>query len=201
MDKIKIWDDNPSEKQLREISDRLKNGELAIMPTDSVYAIVCDALNPKAVSKICSLKRINPDKNVLAIICPDISTARDYAIFGDSGYKILKDFTPGPYTFIFRISRNLPRAFKGRKEVGIRIPDLNTPRLVSQHLGSPLMTTSIEFDEDDYGLNTGLIAENYDGKVDFMVEGEEGELELTTIVDCKDDEPVVLRHGKGELLK
>ncbi|MDE5807370.1 MAG: threonylcarbamoyl-AMP synthase [Muribaculaceae bacterium] len=197
MKTIKIWSDSPSDRQLNEISEALAAGETMIFPTDTLYAIGCDALNVKAIEKICRLKGINPEKSNLSIICKDISMASEYCRIDDAGFRLLRDYTPGPFTFLFKASSSLPKAFKGRKVVGIRIPDNNTDREIASYLGHPVLTTSIEYEDSDYGINPDLIAEGYEGKVDFIIEGEEGDLEPSTIIDCTGKEPVIVRQGKG----
>ena len=199
MDKIKIWNDEPSAKQLDEIASRLEEGELVVIPTDTLYGITCDALNPKAIDKLCRLKGINPDKTNLSIICTDIAMASEYARFNNSDYRLLKENVPGAFTFLFKTASTLPKAFKGRKTVGVRIPDCNLARLLAGRLGHPLLTTSIEYEDEDYGTNPDLIAEAYEGKASMMVIGEEGNLVASTIVDCLGDEPIIVREGKGEL--
>lgn len=200
MDTIKIWNDDPSEKQLDEIAALLEEGELVIIPTDTLYGITCDALNPKAIDKLCRLKGIKPDKTNLSIICDDISMAAEYARFNNADYRLLKENVPGAFTFLFKSSSTLPKAFKGRKTVGIRIPDCKLARDLATRLGHPLLTTSIEYEDDDYGRSPDLIAETYDGKASLMVVGEEGGLISSTIVDCLGEEPVIIREGKGELI-
>ncbi len=194
---IKIWSDEPSDRQLTEICAFLEAGEIMIMPTDTIYAIACDALNPKAIERLCRLKGINPEKTNLSIICSDISMASEYARFDNKDFRLLRDYTPGPYTFLFRSAPTLPKAFKGRKVVGIRIPDLSLCREIVERLGHPLLTTSIEYQDSDYAINPGLIAEAYDNSVDLLIEGEEGGTEPSTIIDCTGSEPVVVREGKG----
>ena len=175
METVKIWNDRPSDAQVREIAEELEAGNLVILPTDSVYAIVCDALNQKAIAELCRLKGINPEKNHLSVICSDISMASEYAHIDDAGYRLLKEYTPGPFTFLFRAGRNLPKAFKGRKMVGIRIPDLATPRDVVKALGHPVLSTSIEFEDSDYAREPELIAERYAASgVSLMVDGGDG---------------------------
>lgn len=200
MKKIKIWNDSPSEKQIDEIVDEIKDGRLVILPTDSLYGITCDALNSKAISKLCTLKKINPDKTHLSILCSDISMAADYARIDDRAFKLLKENTPGPVTFIFKALSSLPRAFKGRKIVGVRIPDCNTTLEVIRKLNSPLLTTSIEFEDDDFARNPELIAENYDSKVELIVLGEDGDSIPSTIVDCTSDYLEIIRQGKTEII-
>ncbi len=199
MKSIKIWNDAPSDKQAEQIAERLKAGEIWIIPTDSVYGIMCDALNQKAVREVCDLKGINPEKNHLSIICTDISMAAEYARIGDRTYALMRDNTPGPITFICKAQSNLPKEFKKRKTVGIRIPDNLTSRMVCEKLGNPLLTTSIEFEDEDYARNPELILEAYNGKVDGVVMGEDGGTELTTVIDCTEDSLNIIRDGMKDI--
>ena len=199
MNTIKIWNDSASERQLKDICQRLEAGEIAIVPTDTMYAIVGDALNSKTVDRICRLKGINPDKTNLSIICSDISMAAEYARIDNRDFKLLKNNTPGPFTFLFKSSSSLPKAFKGRKMVGIRIPDNQFDRDLVERLGHPLITTSIEYDDEDYAVNPELIAERYYNQVDLMIEGPDGTTDVSTIVDCTGDDPEITRQGKGEI--
>ena len=199
MKSIKIWNDFPSDKQTEQIAGFLKSGEIWILPTDSLYGIMCDALNAKAVKQVCELKGINPDKNNLSIICSDISMAAEYARIGDRTFELMRDNTPGPFTFICKAQSNLPKEFKKRKSVGIRIPDCRTTREIAAKLGNPLLTTSIEFEDSDYARNPELILEAYNGKADGIAMGEDGLYEPTTIIDCIDDTPAIERQGIGEL--
>lgn len=199
MERIKIWNNEASGRQLREISQRLENGEIGIIPTDTMYAIVGNALDSKAVERICRIKGINPDKTNLSIICSDISMASEYAKIDNTGFRLLKDNCPGPFTWLFRSVSKLPKAFKGRKTVGIRIPDLEFCRQLAATLGKPLITTSIQFSDEDYAVNPELIGENYEGTTDFIIEGETGLLSESTIVDCTTSEPEIIRQGAGNL--
>lgn len=199
MNILKIWGDEASERQLSDICQRLEGGEIAVIPTDTTYAIVGDALNSKAVERICKLKGINPDKTNLSIICKDISMAAEYARIDNRGFKLLKEHCPGPFTFIFKSASTLPKAFKGRKMVGIRIPDCQFDRDLAATLGHPLITTSIQYEDEDYAVNPELIGEAYYNKVDMMIEGRDGSTDVSTIVDCTGDEPVITRQGIGEL--
>lgn len=199
MEKIKIWNDNPSEKQIEEICRYIEDSGLVIIPTDTIYAITCNALDTKAIERLCRLKNINPEKTNLSIICDGIAMASEYARIDNTAFRILKDNVPGPFTFLFKTGSSLPRAFKGRKIVGIRIPANELCLSVVRHLGFPLLTTSIDFQDKDYGHNPELIEEYYSGKVDLMVAGEDGGLVPSTIVDLTSGEPVIEREGKGIL--
>lgn len=199
MRQIKIWNRTPSDRQLDDICKYLSDGEVIIWPTDTLYAFACDALNPKAIEKLCQLKGINPEKTNLSIVCHDISQAAEYARIENTGFQILKANTPGPFTFLLKASSKLPKAFKGRKIVGIRIPDNEISLQIVERLGNPVMTSSINFKDEDYAVNPDLIMEEYDGRVPMMVVDEEGGTVPSTIVDLTQEDPGVLREGLGEL--
>ena len=200
MKTIKIWNGNISDRQLNEIAARLDAGELVILPTDTAYAVTCDALNIKSIDRICRMKGINPDKTNLSILCSDISMAAEYCRISNSHFRMLKENTPGPFTFIFRSASSLPKAFKGRKTVGIRIPDNRLTLAVVERFGRPLLTTTIEYADEDYAVNPELISESYEGRADMMVEGGNGSTDVSTIVYCTENTPEITREGLGELL-
>lgn len=193
MQTIKIRNNSPSERQLEEICKFIEEGKTVIIPTDTLYGIACDALNTKAINTICRIKGINPEKTNLSIICSDISMASEYARIDNYAFKLLKEETPGPITFLFKTVSSLPKAFKGRKTVGIRIPDNKICHDVVERLGHPIMTTSIEYQDDDYAKEPGLIAENYHNKIDVMIEGESGDTNPSAIIDCTGKEAIVIR--------
>ena len=197
---IKIWNDTPAENQISEIAAAIENGDLVILPTDSVYAITCDALNIKAINQLCKLKGLNPDKNHLSIICSDISMAAEYTRIGNEVFSLMKNNTPGAFTFILPAGHQLPKAFKGRKVAGVRIPDSNVTRMVAERLGRPLLTTSIEFQAADHARETELIAETYARSgIELIVDAGDGRDEYSTIIDCSGEEPEITRQGLGEL--
>lgn len=198
---LKIWGEELSDRQVSETVRDLKEGQILIAPTDTLYAIMCDALSQKAIEKVCRLKSINPDKTNLSIICNDISMAAEYASFNNSVFRLLKDLTPGPYTFICRAAHALPAVFKRRKMVGVRIPDFKADRQLAEALGNPLLTTSIRYEEDDYGINPELIEEAYAGKVDIMIQGPDGLLTPSTVLDCTGNDIEIIREGLGEIDK
>ena len=196
---LKIWNDSPSDRQAEEIAAALQAGEIIVYPTDTLYALGCDALNPKAVDRLCSIKHINPEKIHLSVICHDISMAAEYARIDNKAFRLIKDNTPGPFTFLLKALSSLPRAFKGRKVVGIRIPDCLTDRMIAQKLGHPILTSSIEYDDEDYAINPGLIRERYENQADLFVEGDDGSTEPSTIIDLSEGMPEIIRQGKGFL--
>lgn len=195
---IKTWGE-ASRKQLEEICSLIEQGEIVIVPTDTIYAVAGNALNPKAVEKICRIKGIKPEKNTLSILCSDIAMASEYSRFDNKSFRLLKDNTPGPFTFIFKTAPVLPKTFKERKEVGIRIPDNKVCRQIIERFGTPLFGTSIKVHTDDYMINPELIAETYDADVSLLVDDGDGGLEPGTVINCTGSEPEIIREGKGEL--
>lgn len=195
METLKIYNNNIAENQIRQTVSILKDGGIIVIPTDTLYAVACDALNPKAIEKVCKLKGINPEKTNLSILCDDISMVSDYAKFDNYAFKLMKDNTPGPFTFLFRAASSLPRAFKGRKIVGIRIPDNEVVRQIIATLGNPLLSTSISFSDEDYGRNPDLIEETYEDAADLIIKGEDGGLIPSAIVDCTGSSPEIIREG------
>lgn len=198
---VKIYPENPNLREIDKVIDVLRDGGLVIYPTDTVYAIGCDALNVRAVEKICQMKGINPQKSNLSIICYDLSNLSEYAKVNNAAFKLMKKNLPGPFTFILPTSSELPKIYKNRKEVGIRVPDNNIIRTLVRELGNPILTMSIHDDDDmiEYSTDPELIHEKYEHTVDIVIDGGYGGLEPSTVVDCTTDEFEILRQGKGIL--
>lgn len=200
---IKLYPENPNPKEINKVVSVLREGGLVIYPTDTIYAIGCDALNVRAVEEICRMKGINPQKSNLSIICYDLSNLSEYARVSNAAFKLMRKNLPGAFTFILPTSSELPKIYKNRKEVGIRVPDNNIIRQIVKELGNPVLTTSIH-DEDDeileYATDPELIFEKYENRVDLVIDGGYGNLVPSTIVDCTTDEFEIVRQGKGELV-
>lgn len=196
---FKMYADNPNDRYIDMAVEALRDGKIIIYPTDTLYALGCDALNNNAIERICRLKSIKSDKTNLSIICEDISQVAEYARFNNDVFKLMKENLPGPFTFIIPALSSLPKAFKGRKTVGVRIPDNNIARLLVERLGNPIMTSSVEHYDEDYGSEPELIAQRYADAVELVIDAGRGELEPSTVVDCTSDEPEIIRQGKGEL--
>lgn len=198
---IKLYDENPNPRDIERIVSVLRDGGTVIYPTDTLYAIGCDALNVRAVEKICDLKGINPEKSNLSIICNDLSVISEYARVSNSIFKLMKRNLPGPFTFILPTTSSLPKIYKKRKTVGIRVPDNNIIREIVAHLGNPVLSTSIKDtdDEIEYTTDPELILEKWSTFADIVVDGGIGGIDASTVVDCTESEPVIIRQGKGEL--
>jgi tRNA threonylcarbamoyl adenosine modification protein (Sua5/YciO/YrdC/YwlC family) len=199
---VKIYNENPNPKEIERVVAVLRKGGLIIYPTDTVYGLGCDITNSKALERIARLKNIKLAKANFSFICNDLSHLSDYVKQIDTPtYKILKRALPGAYTFILPGNNNLPKAFKNKKTVGIRVPDNNIAREIVQTLGNPIVSTSIR-DEDDvieYTTDPELIFEKWKGIVDLVVDGGYGDNLASTVVDLSNDEIEIIREGKGSL--
>lgn len=188
-----------NERQLEEVVECLRDGGIIVYPTDTVYALGCDALNNQAIERICAIKEIKSAKTNLSIICSEISEISQYAKFDNSHFRLMKPCLPGPFTFILPALSRLPKAFKGRRTVGIRIPDNDIVLAIEKELGKPLLTTSVQGPDVDYRCEPELIAETYKNSVDIVIDAGRGDIEPSTIVDCTGSEPEITRQGKGVL--
>lgn len=199
---IKLYNDNPNAKEIAKIVKVLQNGGLVIYPTDTVYGLGCDITNTKALEKIAKIKGVKLEKSNFSFICNNLSHLSDYVKQIDTAtFKILNRALPGPYTFILPGSNSLPKVFKKRKTVGIRVPDNNIARAIVAALGNPIVSTSIH-DEDEvieYTTDPELIFEKWQNIVDLVVDGGFGDNYASTVIDLTDDYPEVIREGKGSL--
>lgn len=199
---IKLYNKNNSPQDLQKIADILNDGGLIIYPTDTVYAIGCHALKERAVERICKIKSIDPRKNNLSIICANLGMVSDFAKMNNSTFKLMKRNLPGPFTFILNTGSRLPKIFKNRKEVGVRMPDNPIASEIARFLDAPIMTTSLPYDEDEdieYITNPELIDEKFNALADLVIDGGIGGTELSTIVNCTTEEPEIMRQGVGWL--
>ena len=198
---LKMYTSNINDRFMDEVIETLRDGGIVIYPTDTLYAIGCDALKNNAIERICKIKGINPQRTNLSIVCSDISQASQYARIDNRAFQLLRENLPGAFTFILPAASTLPKVFKGRKTVGIRVPDNVIACEIAARLGNPILTTSIEWDDDpEDGCNPQAIAMKYEDIVDIVIDGGSGELTPSTIVDCTDSAaPEIVREGKGEL--
>ncbi|NUY79742.1 threonylcarbamoyl-AMP synthase [Flavobacterium sp. MAH-1] len=199
---IKIYEDKPSEAAIQRVVKILREGGLVIYPTDTVYGLGCDITNSKALEKIARIKGIKLEKANFSFVCSDLSNLSDYVKQIDTAtFKLLKRALPGPYTFILPGNNNLPKEFKKKNTVGIRVPDNNIAIEIVRQLGNPIVSTSI-YDEDEvleYSTDPELIFEKWQNLVDVVVDGGYGGNEASTIIDLSGYEPVVVREGKGDV--
>lgn len=199
---LKLYEDNPDPRKLQEIVDVLKKGGLVIYPTDTVYGLGCDITNTKALERIARIKGIKLAKANWSFICEDLSNLSDYVRQIDTAtFKILKRALPGPYTFVLPGNNKLPKAFKKKTTVGIRVPKNNIITALVSLLGNPIVSTSIR-DEDDlleYTTDPELIFEKWQNLVDVVIDGGYGHNVASTVIDLSGYEPEVIREGIGSL--
>ena len=201
----KLYANNPYPRILQDIAQVIRDGGTVIYPTDSVYAIGCDALNQHAVERIYQYRKEEQKEGHLAIICRDISQAAEYVRISNAQFKLLRKNLPGPFTFILEAGLKLPKVFRSRRTVGIRIPDQPILRALLDELEGPLLTTSLKVpvDDDDnelsYMTDPFLIEEAFQNQADVLIDGGYGDDQPSTVVDLTADEPEILRQGVGVL--
>lgn len=199
---IKIYPENPNEREIQKVVECLKDGGIIIYPTDTVYGLGCDITNSKALERIAQLKGIRLDKANFSFICADLSHLSDYVKQIDTAtFKLLKRALPGAYTFILPGNNNLPKEFKKKKTVGIRVPDNTIARTLVEKLGNPIVSSSI-YDEDElieYTTDPELIFEKWQDKVDIVIDGGYGDNVASTVIDLSEGVPTLVREGKGSI--
>ncbi len=199
---IRINPDTPDIYDIENVVKCLENGGVIIYPTDTVYGLGCDATNTKALEKVAQLKNIKLKDAKFALVAFDLSNVADYAKVPTNIYKVMKKTLPGPFTFILNATNNVPKLFKNKKKtIGLRIPDNMIPREIVRQLGNPLVTTSVVNDDEilEYTTDPNMLFENFNGKVNMVIDGGYGNNIPSTILDCTNDEVDVIREGLGSL--
>ncbi len=198
---VKIYPENPAERQLKTVVDCLNNNGVIIYPTDTVYGLACNIYKPKAIERIARIKGINIEKANFSFICHDLSNLSEYTKpIPNHIYRLMRAALPGPFTFILEANNNVPKIFHSKKRtIGIRVPANNIAREMVRMLGNPVMSTSIH-DEDvivEYTTDPELIHENFYKLVDIVIDGGYGDNEASTVIDCTSGEAEIIRQGKG----
>ena len=197
---LHIHPDNPQPRLLKQLAECLRDGGIIIYPTDTIYGIGCDILQPKAVEKICRIKGVDPTKAQLSFICKDLSHLSDYTKSIDTPlYRMLKNHLPGAFTFILPASKQVPKILQSKKStIGLRVPDNNICRELGDALGNPLLSASLPGDMVEEYTDPEIIFENFKDRVDFVIDGGIGGMVPSTIVDCTTDDWTIVRQGLGE---
>lgn len=198
---LEIFPHNIDMRKMKQVVDCLRNGGLVIYPTDTVYGLGCDIFNKEAVEKICRIKKVKIEKINFSFICNDLSHISDYTMNVDNAtYKLMKRCLPGPFTFILKANNSIPKLFKNNKKtIGIRVPDNDIARMIVAELGNPIITTSVHHEDDiiDYITDANAIYERYENLVDIVIDGGVGGYKPSTVIDCTEDEPFIVRQGIG----
>ena len=197
---LHIHPDNPQPRLIKQLAECLKNGGIIIYPTDTIYGIGCDILQPKAVEKICRIKGVDPAKAQLSFICKDLSHLSDYTKSIDTPlYRMLKNHLPGAFTFILPASKQVPKILQSKKStIGLRVPDNTICRDLGDALGNPILSASLPGDAVEDYTDPEIIFENFKDRVDFVIDGGIGGMVPSTIVDCTTDEWTIIRQGLGQ---
>ncbi|WP_303037160.1 L-threonylcarbamoyladenylate synthase [Paramuribaculum intestinale] len=195
---LKFYPGSVNERNIAEAVDIIRSGGIVIYPTDTLYALGCDALNNRAIERLCRIKGLDPARQMLSVVCEGLSQAAEYARIDNRAFRVLKEYLPGPFTFILPASTTLPKVFKGRKTVGVRIPDNDVARALAAGLGNPVLSASVEAaTPEELALPEGL-ALIYANAADALLDNGEGRIEGSTIVDLSDSSaPEVIREGIG----
>ena len=199
---LSIHPQNPEPRKINRTIEVLQKGGIVIYPTDTIYGIGCDLMNRRAVERLCQVMNIKPTKLNLSFICSDLSDISHYVKRIDTPvFKILKKALPGPFTFIFESSSNVPKILGiNKKTVGVRIPNHPIPLAIVSVLGNPLITSSIKDDDQikEYTTDPEEIFEDFKHQVDLVIDGGAGGNAPSTIVDFTGDEPQIVRRGLGD---
>lgn len=197
---LHVHPENPQPRQIKTIVDCLQSGGIIIYPTDTIYGLGCDIFHHKAIERICRIKNVDPQKAQLSFICHDLSDLSNYTKqISTPVYRMLKQYLPGPYTFILPASREVPKILKSKKDtIGLRVPDNEIARTIIRELGHPILSASLPGDMVEEYTDPEYMHDNFKKLVDLVVDGGIGGMVPSTIVDCTDEEPVLLREGLGE---
>lgn len=197
---LHVHSENPQPRQIKTIVDCLQSGGIIIYPTDTIYGLGCDIFQHKAIERICRIKNVDPQKAQLSFICNDLSDLSTYTKqISTPVYRMLKQYLPGPYTFILPASREVPKILKSKKDtIGLRVPDNKIACAIIRELGHPILSASLPGEMVEEYTDPEYMHDNFKKLVDLVVDGGIGGMTPSTIVDCTEDEPVVLREGLGE---
>ncbi len=197
---LHIHPDNPQPRQIKTVVEMLERGAIIIYPTDTIYGLGCDILQHKAVERICRIKQVDPKRAQLSFICSDLSHLSDYTKqLPTATYRLLKEYLPGPYTFILPASKMVPKILQSKKDtIGLRIPDNNIAQAIVAALGRPILSASLPGDMVEDYTDPEVMYENFRKEVDVVIDGGIGGMTPSTVVDLTKDEYEVIREGAGE---
>lgn len=184
----------PQPRHVAKVVEILKNDGVIVYPTDTVYGLGCDIHSKKALERVKRIKRID-NKRHLSFVFSDLKTIADYAQVSDNNYKILRKYLPGPYTFILRATRQVPRiVLTKRHEVGIRIPDNKICQALLEQMGNPILSSSVRLPDEQLLDDPKEIDRIYKGQVDLVIDGGVFLPEPSSVISLLDDSPEVIRE-------
>jgi tRNA threonylcarbamoyl adenosine modification protein (Sua5/YciO/YrdC/YwlC family) len=197
---LHIHPDNPQARLVQQVVKCLAEGGIIIYPTDTVYGLGCDILQQKAVERICRFKQVEPKKAQLSFVCSDLSHLSEYAKpIPNPTYRLLKEYLPGPYTFILPASKMVPKILQSKKDtIGLRIPNNTIAQAIIKELGRPILSASLPGEMVEDYTDPEVMYENFMNDVDFVIDGGIGGMVPSTVVDFTKEEPELVREGLGE---
>jgi tRNA threonylcarbamoyl adenosine modification protein (Sua5/YciO/YrdC/YwlC family) len=202
---VEINPENPDSRKISQVVDILQQGGVIIYPTDSIYGLGCDIFQKKGIERICRMRNLNPQKANLTIICKDISQLSEYTQQIDNTvFKLLKRNLPGPFTFILKSGKKLPKSMdNNRKTLGFRIPDNNISQAIIEKLGNPILSISLKSDDEitEYFTDPYEIHEDFEKQVDIVIDGGIGDNIPSTVVNVSEGEVEILRQGRKDLIE
>lgn len=196
-----IHPDNPQARLIRQAVDIVRQGGVIIYPTDSAYALGCHIGDKQALQRIRQIRRLDDDHN-FSLVCRDLSDLGIYARVSNSAYRLLKAATPGPYTFVLQATKEVPRRLVNpkRKTIGLRVPDNAICSALLSELGEPIMSSSLILPGHELPLTDPLeMRDLLEKQVDLIIDGGFCGVESTSVIGLEDDQPVILREGRGDL--
>jgi len=197
---FQIHPDNPQPRLIRQAVSIIRDGGLIVYPTDSSYALGCQIGNKGAMERIRRIRRLD-DKHDFTLVCRDLTEISHYAKISNQDYRLLKGLTPGPYTFIHKATKQVPRRLQHpkRKTIGIRVPDNAIVDALLEELGEPIMSSTLLLPGDEMPLTDPYeMRQLLDHEVDLIIDGGYCGVEPTTVVVMTGELPEVVRQGKGE---
>jgi tRNA threonylcarbamoyl adenosine modification protein (Sua5/YciO/YrdC/YwlC family) len=197
---LHVHPDNPQQRHIRTVVDQLEKGAVIIYPTDTIYGLGCDIFQHKAIERICQIKGVEPRKAQLSFICSDLSHLSEYSKqLSTSTYRTLKEYLPGPYTFILPASKLVPKILQSKKDtIGLRIPDNKIATSIINALGRPILSASLPGDMIEDYTDPEIMYENFRKEVDIVIDGGIGGTVPSTVIDCTKEPFEVVRKGAGE---
>ena len=196
---LEIHPNNPNPRHIATVVDCLKSGGIIAYPTDTIYGLGCDIFHPKAIEKIAQIKGVDPTKAQLSFVCADLSDLSKYAkSISTPLYRLLKNYLPGPFTFILSASKQVPKLLQNKKNtIGLRIPDNNIASAIVAALEHPILSASLPGEMVEDYTDPYVIHENFENLVDIVIDGGIGGMIPSTIIDCTTDDYTVIREGAG----
>ncbi len=197
---LQIHPENPQARLIKQVVESLQKGGIVIYPTDTVYGLGCDILQQKAIERICRIKQVEPKKAQLSFVCSDLSHLSEFVKpLSNPTYRLLKEYLPGPYTFILQASKMVPKILQSKKDtIGLRIPDNNIAMAIIKELGRPILSASLPGEMVEDYTDPEVMYENFMNEVDYVIDGGIGGMVPSTVVNCTGAEPVLIREGLGE---